>query len=82
MRSKRMRFQRKESRNHQSHTRHLNRELEAAMSFESGLDTCDRCGGDGMIELHDAPELWGEDCCSEANRVITCPDCKGDGVLT
>jgi len=37
---------------------------------------CDRCGGEGFIELVDAPELWGEDCLSEENRLIICPGCR------
>jgi hypothetical protein len=37
---------------------------------------CSRCGGNGFIELVDAPELWGEDCLSEENRLIPCPECR------
>ena len=36
---------------------------------------CSRCGGEGFIELVDAPELWGEDCLCEENRLIDCPEC-------
>jgi len=89
MRAKRMRWQRKQSRYWQSYTREYARlqasgvlEDDGRMDFESGLDCCERCGGEGMVELHDAPDQWGEDCCCEENRTITCPDCKGDGVLT
>ncbi len=42
-------------------------------------DECERCGGDGFIELAEAPELWGEDCMSEKNRLVKCPDCDGYG---
>jgi len=41
--------------------------------------TCDQCGGDGVVELEDTPELWGEDCFSEENRLVTCPSCSGKG---
>ena len=40
---------------------------------------CERCGGEGHIELWDAPDLWGEDCCSEVNDLVTCPECGGQG---
>ena len=41
---------------------------------------CDECGGDGFVELHDAgPSYWGEDCCSELNRLVTCRSCRGTG---
>ena len=40
---------------------------------------CDRCGGDGHVELAEAPELWGEDTMSEKNRLVECPDCDGIG---
>lgn len=89
MRTKRMRFQRKESRYWQSYTREFAKaqasgvmDFDGRVDFEGGLDHCERCGGEGMVELHDAPDQWGEDCCCEENRTITCPDCKGDGVLT
>lgn len=36
---------------------------------------CDRCGGDGVVELIDEPDLWDEDCFTGANDLITCPDC-------
>ena len=82
MRTKRMRWERKCSRYSQSCTKSMLKHLAERMEHEGNLDPCDRCGGDGMIELHDAPEMWGEDCCSEENRLMTCPDCKGDGVVT
>jgi hypothetical protein len=34
---------------------------------------CDRCGGDGVVELIDEPDLWAEDCFVEENRLIPCP---------
>lgn len=40
---------------------------------------CSRCGGEGFIEYMDAPDTWGEDCPSEENHLITCPDCGGLG---
>jgi hypothetical protein len=53
--------------------------------FDDGMDgkdnSCPRCGGEGFVELHEAPELWGEDCCAEVNRLVDCPECKGTGVL-
>lgn len=43
-------------------------------------DVCDRCGGDGTIEYADAgPDVWGEDCPSEVNHLVECPDCEGTG---
>jgi hypothetical protein len=42
---------------------------------------CDRCGGEGSIDYDDAgPAVWGEDCPSEMNHLVTCPDCLGQGV--
>lgn len=38
---------------------------------------CDCCGGEGFVELEDHPELWGEDCFVEENRLVTCPECGG-----
>lgn len=43
-------------------------------------DFCGRCGGDGVINLSDAPDLWGEDCFCEIDRLVTCPSCQGKGV--
>lgn len=40
-------------------------------------DLCEQCCGDGVVELIDTPELWGEDCFSEENRLVTCPSCQG-----
>lgn len=40
---------------------------------------CERCGGEGFIEYNDAPDTWGEDCPSEANHLVSCPDCGGTG---
>lgn len=46
-------------------------------------ETCDRCGGDGSIEYAEAgPSEWGEDCPSEVNHLIECPDCGGTGKAT
>lgn len=42
---------------------------------DDGDDTCSCCGGDGVVELVDHPELWGEDCLSEINRLVPCPEC-------
>lgn len=36
---------------------------------------CSRCGGEGFIEYNDAPDLWGEDCPSEVNHLVDCPEC-------
>lgn len=46
-----------------------------------GIDnTCERCGGDGTIEYLDAgPSVWGEDCPSEVNHLVECPNCEGTG---
>lgn len=44
-------------------------------------DDCDQCGGDGMCEYMDTPEVWGEDCPSEVNHLVTCPECGGAGGL-
>ena len=43
-------------------------------------DECDRCGGEGHIEYAEAgPSVWGEDCPSEVNHLIECPECGGRG---
>lgn len=43
-------------------------------------DTCERCGGEGSIEYAEAgPDVWGEDCPSEVNHLVECPDCGGYG---
>lgn len=43
---------------------------------------CPECGGDGMVEYLEAgPTVWGEDCPSEENHLVTCPNCKGSGQL-
>lgn len=46
------------------------------VEFMCPIGECDLCGGDGVRELHDAPEEWGEDFCAEENRLITCPECE------
>lgn len=43
-------------------------------------DCCDQCGGDGVVQLSDTPELWGEDCFCEIDRLVTCPSCLGKGI--
>ena len=53
-------------------------EYDARDDFED--DRCDRCGGEGVIEYAEGgPEVWGEDCPSEVNHMVTCPDCGGNG---
>lgn len=42
-------------------------------------EDCLRCGGEGFLELVDCHELWGEDCLSEKNRLVECPECGGSG---
>lgn len=42
-------------------------------------ERCERCGGEGLLEYIDAPDTWGEDCPSEVNHLIECPDCAGTG---
>ena len=37
---------------------------------------CDRCGGEGHMEYNDCPEAWGEDCPSEVNHLVECPNCN------
>lgn len=37
---------------------------------------CSRCGGDGYVEYSDSPDLWGEDCPSEENHLLPCPECR------
>jgi hypothetical protein len=44
-------------------------------------DCCPDCGGEGIGEYIDHPEAWGEDCPSEVNHLITCPNCGGSGRL-
>lgn len=43
-------------------------------------DECPDCGGDGFAEYLDHPEAWGEDCPSEPNHLIVCPNCRGTGL--
>lgn len=44
--------------------------------------SCPTCGGDGMIEyMEGGPEVWGEDCPSEMNHLVTCPNCRGSGCM-
>lgn len=47
--------------------------------FYDGGDepACDCCGGEGFVELEDHPELWGDDCFTELNRLVACPECSG-----
>jgi DnaJ-class molecular chaperone len=43
-------------------------------------DDCELCGGDGVKALSElGPSAWGEDCFSEQDRIVTCPDCSGTG---
>jgi len=46
-----------------------------------GEPRCPWCGGDGVAEYDECPEAWDEDCPSEKNHLITCPQCKGSGLL-
>lgn len=48
--------------------------------YDDDESHCPWCGGDGFSEYLDCPEAWGEDCPSEANHLITCPQCKGSGL--
>lgn len=42
---------------------------------------CPRCGGEGFISYLEAgPDVWGEDCPSEKDHLVTCPDCRGTGI--
>ena len=50
---------------------------DTAAQDEDDNEVCDRCGGDGFIEYADAgPSEWGEDCPSEMNHLIPCPECR------
>jgi len=50
--------------------------------WEDLPDRCERCGGDGMIEyLAAGPSVWGEDCPSEPNHLVICPECGGQGTI-
>lgn len=44
--------------------------------FDPLEDECPRCGGDGYVDVDDAPELWLEDL-SPGHDLVRCPDCKG-----
>lgn len=47
--------------------------------YECGVDpeVCGMCGDDEWIMLSDAgPCEWGEDCFSEVDRPIACPECR------
>ena len=40
-------------------------------------DCCPMCGGDGVVMLSECgPSEWGEDCFSEEDRLVTCPECR------
>ncbi|MEN6535298.1 MAG: DUF5131 family protein [Bryobacteraceae bacterium] len=39
-------------------------------------DECPRCCGDGAVEYIDSPDQWGEDCPTEKNHWIPCPECR------
>lgn len=53
-------------------------DLQNMVEADDDCDVCDRCGGDGVIEYLDAgPSVWGEDCPSEMNHLIPCPQCSG-----
>ena len=40
-------------------------------------DVCPMCGGDGWVMLSECGSSeWGEDCFSEQDRAVTCPECK------
>ena len=39
-------------------------------------ETCEMCGGDGVIEYLDHAEVWGEDCPSDQNHLLPCPECR------
>lgn len=45
-------------------------------------DWCEECGGEGFVEYMDCPLVWGEDCPSEVNHLVTCPYCDGTGRVT
>lgn len=40
------------------------------------VERCEMCGGDGVIEYFDHPEVWGEDCPSYQNHLLPCPECR------
>jgi hypothetical protein len=46
-----------------------------------GDDRCETCGGEGFVEYIEHPELWGEDCPSLKNHLLTCPECGGNGFV-
>ncbi len=48
-------------------------------NFGEPHEDCECCGGEGHVELQDHSELWGEDCLSEVNRLVVCPECGGKG---
>lgn len=50
--------------------------------FTDDRDTCDACGGEGFVEYLDCPAVWGEDCPSEVNHLVACPECGGTGTAT
>jgi len=43
-------------------------------------ETCERCGGEGLIEYDDAPEVWYGDSPDLINHLVECPTCRGSGV--
>ena len=47
-----------------------------ASDYYDELDSaCPKCGGDGVVEYLECPELWGEDCPSLVNHLLPCPLC-------
>lgn len=51
-------------------------ELGDDLDFDD-LPSCTRCFDDGVVNLADSPDLWGEDCFSEEDCIVTCPVCFG-----
>ena len=43
--------------------------------------SCPWCGGGGLAEYDDSPEVWGEDFPQTDNHLITCPQCRGTGLM-
>ena len=45
--------------------------------YDTDDEDCPQCDGEGLVSYLDHPETWGEDCPSEADHGVTCPECQG-----
>lgn len=61
------------------HALNLDEEQQDRYDEDHEFERCEMCGGDGVIEYMEHPEVWHEDCPSFQNHLLTCPECRGRG---